>query len=176
MKDAAESAMREVIGKSRLQSALAEERLLLAQQTHELTQQILDDYGAGIEITQVEPQDIAPPEAVIASFRDVQAARADQERAKNEAEAYRNDIIPRARGAAERLVQEGTAYKEEVVARAQGEAGALPLGLQRVRAEHGCRPPAHVSGDDGGGARRDRQDHHRFGARWQRRGALPAAA
>ena len=122
VKDAAESAMREVIGKSRLQSALAEERLLLAQQTHQLTQQILDDYGAGIEITQVEPQDIAPPEAVIASFRDVQAARADQERAKNEAEAYRNDIIPRARGAAERLVQEGTAYKEEVVARAQGEA------------------------------------------------------
>ncbi len=122
VKDAAESAMREVIGKSRLQSALAEERLLLAQQTHSLTQQVLDDYGAGIEITQVEPQDIAPPEAVIASFRDVQAARADQERAKNEAEAYRNDIIPRARGAAERLVQEGTAYKEEVVARAQGEA------------------------------------------------------
>ena len=122
VKDAAESAMREVIGKSRLQSALAEERLLLAQQTHGLTQSILDDYGAGIEITQVEPQDIAPPEAVIAAFRDVQAARADQERAKNEAEAYRNDIIPRARGAAERLVQEGTAYKEEVVAKAQGEA------------------------------------------------------
>ena len=122
VKDAAESAMREVIGKTRLQSALAEERLLLAQQTHQLTQQILDDYGAGIEITQVEPQDIAPPEAVIAAFRDVQAARADQERAKNEAEAYRNDIIPRARGAAERLVQEGTAYKEEVVAKAEGEA------------------------------------------------------
>ena len=122
VKDAAESAMREVIGKTRLQSALAEERLLLAQQTHELTQSILEYYGAGIEITQVEPQDIAPPEAVIASFRDVQAARADQERAKNEAEAYRNDIIPRARGAAERLVQEGTAYKEEVVAKAQGEA------------------------------------------------------
>ncbi len=122
VKDAAESAMREVIGKTRLQSALAEERLLLAQQTHQLTQSILDDYGAGVEITQVEPQDIAPPEAVIGSFRDVQAARADQERAKNEAEAYRNDIIPRARGAAERLVQEGRAYKEEVVARAEGEA------------------------------------------------------
>ena len=122
VKDAAESAMREVIGKTRLQSALAEERLLLAQQTHELTQSILEYYGAGIEITQVEPQDIAPPEAVIAAFRDVQAARADQERAKNEAEAYRNDIIPRARGAAERLVQEGTAYKEEVVAKAEGEA------------------------------------------------------
>jgi membrane protease subunit HflK len=122
VKDAAESAMREVIGKTRLQSALAEERLLLAQQTHQLTQSILDYYGAGIEITQVEPQDIAPPEAVIASFRDVQAARADQERAKNEAESYRNDIIPRARGAAERLVQEGTAYREQVVAKAEGEA------------------------------------------------------
>ena len=122
VKDAAESSMREVIGKTRLQSALAEERLLLAQQTHQLTQSVLDDYGAGIEITQVEPQDIAPPEAVVAAFRDVQAARADQERAKNEAESYRNDIIPRARGAAERLVQEGRAYKEEVVAKAQGEA------------------------------------------------------
>ena len=122
VKDAAESAMREVIGKTRLQSALAEERLLLAQQTHQLTQSILDYYGAGVEVTQIEPQDIAPPEAVVASFRDVQAARADQERAKNEAEAYRNDIIPRARGAAERLVQEGTAYKEQVVAKAEGEA------------------------------------------------------
>ena len=122
VRDAAESAMREVIGKTRLQSALAEERFLLAQQTHELTQSILDYYGAGIEVTQIEPQDIGPPDAVIASFRDVQAARADQERAKNEAESYRNDIIPRARGAAERLVQEGTAYKEQIVAEAQGEA------------------------------------------------------
>ena len=163
VKDAAESAMREVIGKTRLQSALAEERLLLAQQTHQLTQQVLDDYGAGIEITQVEPQDIAPPEAVIASFRDVQAARADQERAKNEAEAYRNDIIPRARGAAERLVQEGTAYKE---------AGGRQR--RRVRRRASSRSTAEYAqnmdvvrrrmypGDDGRGARRDRQDHHRF--------------
>ena len=122
VKDAAESAMREVIGKSRLQSALAEERLLLAQQTHELTQQIRTITGPASRSRRWSRRDIAPPEAVIAAFRDVQAARADQERAKNEAEAYRNDIIPRARGAAERLVQEGTAYKEEVVARAQGEA------------------------------------------------------
>ncbi len=122
VKDAAESAMREVIGKTKLEKALAEGRLRLAEQTHELTQVVLDSYGAGIEITQVEPQDIAPPEAVIAAFRDVQAARADQERLKNEAEAYRNDIIPRARGEAERVVQEATAYKEQVVAHAEGEA------------------------------------------------------
>lgn len=123
VKDAAESAMREVIGKTQLDLALAEGRERLATQTHKLTQSILDSYDAGIEVTQVEPQDIAPPEAVIASFRDVQAARADQERAKNEAEGYRNDVIPRARGEAERIVQEATAYKQEVVARAQGESG-----------------------------------------------------
>jgi membrane protease subunit HflK len=110
VKDAAESAMREVIGKTQLDQALAGGRELLAQQTHELTQSILDLYDAGIEVTQVEPQDIAPPEAVIASFRDVQAARADQERAKNEAEGYRNDVLPRARGDAERIEQEAEAW------------------------------------------------------------------
>jgi membrane protease subunit HflK len=122
VKDIAESSMREVIGKTDLQYALAEGRLPLAQQTHELIQTILDQYGAGILITQIELQKIDPPEAVIAAFRDVQAARADQERAKNEAEAYRNDILPRARGDAERILQEALAYKREVVARAEGEA------------------------------------------------------
>jgi len=122
VKDAAESAMREVIGKTELDFALAEGRELLATQTFELTQSILDTYDSGIQITQIEPQDISPPEAVIASFRDVQAARADQDRAKNEAEGYRNDIIPRARGEAERIIQEAEAYKQEVVARATGES------------------------------------------------------
>jgi len=102
--------------------SLAEGRELLATQTFELTQSILDTYDSGIQITQIEPQDISPPEAVIASFRDVQAARADQDRAKNEAEGYRNDIIPRARGEAERIIQEAEAYKQEVVARATGES------------------------------------------------------
>ena len=121
VKDVAESAMREVIGKSNLQSALAEGRTAIAQQAQELTERILDQYGAGIDIRQVELQKIDPPEAVIDAFRDVQAARADQERAKNEAEAYRNDIRPRAKGEAERLLQEAAAYREEVVARANGE-------------------------------------------------------
>ncbi|MGD9537166.1 MAG: FtsH protease activity modulator HflK [Alphaproteobacteria bacterium] len=121
VKDVAESAMREVIGKSNLQSALAEGRTAIAQQAQELTERILDQYGAGIDIRQVELQKIDPPEAVIDAFRDVQAARADQERSKNEAEAYRNDILPRAKGEAERLLQEAAAYREEVVARANGE-------------------------------------------------------
>jgi len=122
VKSVAESAMREVIGKSNLQSALAEGRLAIADQGRELTQRILDDYSAGIQVTQLELQKIDPPEAVIAAFRDVQAARADLERAKNEAEAYRNDILPRAKGEAERRLQEAAAYKEQVVARANGEA------------------------------------------------------
>ena len=133
VKDASEAAMREVIGKTDLNSALSEGRSVLAAQTQELVQEILDSYESGILITQVEPQQIDPPEAVIAAFRDVQAARADEERAKNEAEAYRNDIIPRARGEAERILQEAEAYEQEVVARATGEAERFILVFNEYR-------------------------------------------
>ncbi len=122
VKDASEAAMREVIGDTDLNSALSEGRSVLSAKTQQVVQDILDSYDSGILITQVEPQRIDPPEAVIGAFRDVQAARADEERAKNEAEAYRNDIIPRARGEAERILQEAEAYEQEVVARATGEA------------------------------------------------------
>ena len=133
VKDASEAAMREVIGKTDLNSALSEGRSILAEQTQMLVQNILDSYDSGILITQVEPQKIDPPEAVIAAFRDVQAARADEERAKNEAEAYRNDIIPRARGEAERILQEAEAYEQEVVARATGEAKRFILVYNEYR-------------------------------------------
>ena len=133
VKDASEAAMREVIGKTDLNNALSEGRSILAEQTQMLVQNILDSYDSGILITQVEPQKIDPPEAVIAAFRDVQAARADEERAKNEAEAYRNDIIPRARGEAERILQEAEAYEQEVVARATGEAQRFILVYNEYR-------------------------------------------
>ncbi len=133
VKDASEAAMREVIGKTDLNSALSEGRSILAEQTQMLVQNILDSYDSGILITQVEPQKIDPPEAVIAAFRDVQAARADEERAKNEAEAYSNDIIPRARGEAERILQEAEAYEQEVVARATGEAKRFTLVYNEYR-------------------------------------------
>ena len=133
VKDVAESAMREVIGKSTLQSALAEGRTAISAQAYELTQRILDEYGAGIELRQVELQKIDPPEAVIDAFRDVQAARADQERSKNEAEAYRNDILPRAKGESERLLQEAAGYREEVVARANGETQRFTAVYEQYR-------------------------------------------
>ena len=140
VKDASEAAMREVIGDTDLNSALSEGRSALASETQTVVQEILDSYDSGILITQVEPQKIDPPEAVIGAFRDVQAARADEERAKIEAEAYRNDIIPRARGEAERILQEAEAYEQEVVARANGEAQRFTLVYNEYRqAKHVTR-------------------------------------
>ncbi|MGQ9368459.1 FtsH protease activity modulator HflK [Azospirillum sp. A39] len=122
VKKAAESAMREVIGRTDLQPALTEARQQIEQQTEQLLQAMLDEYQSGIEITQVQLQKSDPPGPVIDAFNDVQRARADRERLRNEAEAYRNDIIPRARGEAERLIQEASAYREQTVALAQGDA------------------------------------------------------
>lgn len=122
VKVVAESAMREVIGKNPIQRILTEGRGQIEQRTRTLLQQVLDSYDSGIQITQVNLQKSDPPAQVIDAFRDVQAALADRERAQNEAEAYRNDIVPRARGEAQRLLQQAEAYKQEVVANAQGEA------------------------------------------------------
>ncbi|MDB5409855.1 MAG: HflK protein [Rhodospirillales bacterium] len=122
VKAAAESAMREVVGRTPIASALAEGRKVIEGDTQKLLQEILDSYGAGISVTEVQLQKVDPPAPVIDAFRDVQRARADQERKRNEAEGYRNSILPVARGEAVRIVQEAEAYKQQVVAEAQGEA------------------------------------------------------
>ena len=122
VKAISESAMREVIGKTPIQLALSEGRAKIELETRDLAQNILDDYGSGISITEIKLQKVDPPSAVIDSFRDVQRARADMERLRNEAEAYANDIIPRARGEAEKMRQEAEAYREEVVRQAEGDA------------------------------------------------------
>ncbi len=121
VKVAAESAVRDVIGRNPILAALSDKRQPIADAAKAELQRLLDSYDAGILITQVQLQKVEPPSAVIDAFNDVQRARADQERARNEAEAYRNDILPRARGEVERLVQEAEAYKEQVVNQAQGE-------------------------------------------------------
>ncbi len=122
VKAAAETAMREVIARSNIQSILTEGRSVIENDTQEIIQKILDEYTSGIQITQVQTQKADPPDQVIDAFRDVQAARADMERSKNEAEAYANDVIPRARGEAQKILQAAEAYKKEVVAKAEGEA------------------------------------------------------
>ena len=122
VKAAAETAMREVIARSNIQPILTEGRSVIETDTQEIIQQILDEYNSGIQITQVQTQKADPPDQVIDAFRDVQAARADMEISKNEAEAYANDVIPRARGEAAKILQAAEAYKKEVVAKAEGEA------------------------------------------------------
>ena len=122
LKVAAESALREVIGRNPIQAALSDRRQQIADEVRESLQHLLDAEQTGILITQVQLQRVDPPSAVIDAFNDVQRARADQERARNEAEAYRNDILPRARGEAEHIKQESAAYKTQVVNLAQGDA------------------------------------------------------
>ena len=122
VKAAAETAMREVIARSNIQPILTEGRSVIESDTQIIIQEILDEYNSGIQITQVQTQKADPPDQVIDAFRDVQAARADMERSKNEAEAYANDVIPRARGEAAKILQAAEAYKKEVVAKAEGEA------------------------------------------------------
>ena len=117
----AESSIREVIGRTPIQPALTQLRAQIETDVHTQTQQILDHYNAGIEITQVQLQSVDPPDAVIESFRDVQRANTDAERMRNEAEAYRNDIVPRARGEAARIVAEGQGAKQASVAQATGQ-------------------------------------------------------
>jgi membrane protease subunit HflK len=127
VRNVAESAMREVIGRTTFSRALTEGKSKIEQETRQLMQETLDSaapgsYGAGIRIQNVNLVEAAAPAQVLEAFRDVQAARADQERSRNEAEAYRNDIIPRARGQAERLIQEAEGYRQQVIAQAEGDA------------------------------------------------------
>ena len=128
VKIAAESALREIISRTPIQSAMSDKRAQIADETRELLQRLLDQEHAGILITQVQLQRVDPPPQVIDAFNDVQRARADQERARNEAEAYANDILPRARGEAEHTRQDAEAYHASVVTLAQGEAKAF-LGV-----------------------------------------------
>jgi len=122
VKVAAESAMREVVGQTNLENALTSDRQLVQDTTRESLQVILDDLGAGITILQVQLLKVDPPAQVIDAFNDVQSARQDLDRKKNEAEAYSNKIVPTAQGQAAQLLQQAEAYKEQVSKQAEGEA------------------------------------------------------
>jgi len=118
----AESAMREIIGRTPIQSALTEGRAEIELQTKDLMQRILDEYEAGVVINNVQLLRVDPPQVVVDAFNDVQRARTDKERMRNEAETYRNDIVPRARGDAQKLLQDAGAYKQAVISKAEGDA------------------------------------------------------
>jgi modulator of FtsH protease HflK len=118
---ATESSIREIVGKSTLDFVITEGRVDVEGRTETLLQEILDRYKTGITVTTTRMQRAQPPEQVKAAFDDAVKAREDEQRFKNEAQAYANDVIPRARGTAARMLQEGEAYKASVIARAQGD-------------------------------------------------------
>ncbi len=122
IKAVAESAMREVIGRTDIQPILTGARQNIETGVQELMQHTLDQYGAGVRVTQVQLQKVDPPAQVIDAFRDVQAARADAERAQNEAQTYANRVLPEARGEASRVENAAQAYRERTVVEARGQA------------------------------------------------------
>jgi membrane protease subunit HflK len=122
VKQVAETAIREIVGKSKMDFVLYEGREKIAFDTLGLMQQILDRYRTGVMVTNVTMQAVQPPEQVQASFDDAVKAGQDRERQKNEGQAYANDVVPRARGAASRLLEESEGYRSRVVANAEGEA------------------------------------------------------
>lgn len=122
VKVASESAMREVIGNMSLDDVMTTKRAELQTRGLKLLQQILDEYDAGVLVSDIKLQKADPPNEVIDAFNDVQRARQDKERLQNEALTYANDIIPRARGQAQRVVQEAAAYREKLIREAEGEA------------------------------------------------------
>jgi membrane protease subunit HflK len=121
VKEVAESAMREIVGQSNIAPILTEARQKTEQSVQKLMQDVLDHYGSGIRIDQVQLQKVDPPAQVIDAFRDVQAARADNERLQNEAFAYAKKIVPEARGEAERILQSAKGYQQQTVAEANGQ-------------------------------------------------------
>jgi membrane protease subunit HflK len=132
----AESAMREVIGKSRMDAILYETQVDIANRAHELMQGIHDRYGTGIQVSTVTIQNAQPPEQVQAAFDDAVKAGQDRERQKNEGQAYANDVIPRARGAASRLQEEAQGYRQRVIANSEGDASRF----RQVLAEYAKAP------------------------------------
>jgi modulator of FtsH protease HflK len=122
VKAVAESAMREVVGRSSIQPILTGARTSIEQSVQELMQKTLDSYGSGVLVQQVQMQKVDPPSQVIDSFRDVQAARADLERLQNEAQTYANRVVPEARGQSAKIIQAAEGYKQQAVAEAKGQS------------------------------------------------------
>ena len=133
---AAETAMREIIGKSKMDQILYESREEIQIKTQQLMQQILDRYKTGIQVSRITIQSAQPPEQVQAAFDDAVKAGQDRERQKNEGQAYANDVIPKARGAASRLMQEADGYRQRVIANADGDASRF----KQVLAEYTKAP------------------------------------
>jgi modulator of FtsH protease HflK len=142
---AAETAIREVVGRSSMDFVLYEGRADVAARAHKLMQQILDRYGTGINISKVTMQDAQPPQQVQAAFNDAVEAGQDRERQKNEGQSYANDVIPKATGMAARLTQEAEGYRQKVVEQAEGDAARFrQLAAEYVKAPQVTRDRLYI--------------------------------
>jgi membrane protease subunit HflK len=134
VKAVAESAMREIVGQSNIQSLLTQGKALTEQNVQELLQRTLDGYGAGVTVSQVQLLRVDPPADVVAAFRDVQAAQADQVRLQNEAETYRNKVVPEAKGEASQITNAAVGIRNRLIAEAKGQADRFNEVYQSYKA------------------------------------------
>src|SRR5690625_5330880 len=140
MSNAANSTLRHVVSSTELKQELSGGREAIGDEVHSRLQQYLDNYGTGIAVRQVNLQEGRPPQEVRDAFDDVIKAREEEERIKNDAQAYANSIIPEARGRAQRMIEEAEAYRAAVIARADGESRRFELLLAEYRTAPGVMP------------------------------------
>ena len=133
VRQASEASLRTVIGRHNIDEALTSGKFMIQEESKELIQNILDKYNTGILVVAVQLQDVSPPEQVIAAFKDVASAKEDKNRMVNQAEGYRNDIIPKARGEAQAQIREAEGYKEARIARAEGDVSKFNAVLKEYR-------------------------------------------
>ena len=133
VRQASEASLRTVVGRHNIDEALTSGKFMIQEESKELIQNILDKYNTGILVVAVQLQDVSPPEQVIAAFKDVASAKEDKNRMVNQAEGYRNDIIPKARGEAQAQIREAEGYKEARIARAEGDVSKFNSVLKEYR-------------------------------------------
>jgi len=133
VRQASEASLRTVVGRHNIDEALTSGKFMIQEESKELIQNILDKYNTGILVVAVQLQDVSPPEQVIAAFKDVASAKEDKNRMVNQAEGYRNDIIPKARGEAQAQIREAEGYKEARIARAEGDVSKFNAVLKEYR-------------------------------------------
>jgi membrane protease subunit HflK len=137
VREASEASLRTVVGRHNIDEALTSGKFMIQEETKELVQSILDKYNTGILVVAVQLQDVSPPQQVIAAFKDVASAKEDKNKMVNQAEGYRNDIIPKARGEAQSMIREAEGYKKARIARAEGDVAKFSAVLKEYRKAKG---------------------------------------
>ena len=137
VREASEASLRTVIGRHNIDEALTSGKFMIQEETKELVQSILDKYNTGILVVAVQLQDVSPPQQVIAAFKDVASAKEDKNKMINQAEGYRNDLIPKARGEAQSMIREAEGYKKARIARAEGDVAKFSAVLKEYRKAKG---------------------------------------